>query len=97
MAKEAKACSYLETARNLAPLIGELRGRFDRERQLPPELVDVLGTGGLFGMWLPRALGGPELDPLSFLTVIEELSRLDGSVGWCTGHPRRIRPPRRRT
>ena len=38
-------------------------------------------------MWLPRAIGGAELPPLPFLGVIEELSRQDGSLGWCTVIP----------
>ena len=33
--------------------------------------------------WMCRAYGGPELTSPEFLTVIEELSRADGSVGWC--------------
>lgn len=75
----------LDAARKLEPLVASLRGRLDRERRLPDELVEAIGDAGLFGMWLPRALGGPELPPLPFLAVIEELSRQDGSVGWCTG------------
>jgi indole-3-acetate monooxygenase len=78
---------FLETARSLSPFVATLRERFDRERLLPAELVEMLGEKGFFGMWLPRALGGPELDPLSFLAVIEELARQDGSVGWCTVIP----------
>lgn len=68
-------------------MVQSLRGRFDRERQLPRELVTAVGAAGLFGMWLPRALGGPELNPIDFLSVIEELARLDGSLGWCTVIP----------
>ncbi|MBV8525521.1 MAG: acyl-CoA dehydrogenase family protein [Acetobacteraceae bacterium] len=78
---------FLELARRLSPLVVKLRDRFDRERQLPAELVSELRAAGFFGMWLPRVFGGPELDPFSFLEVIEELSRLDGSVGWCTVIP----------
>jgi alkylation response protein AidB-like acyl-CoA dehydrogenase len=77
----------LQAARQLEPLVRSLRDGFDKARQLPPELVDAIGRAGLFAMWLPRALGGPELPPLSFLEVIEELSRQDGSVGWCTVIP----------
>jgi len=64
-----------------------LRDRFDVDRTLPGELVDAMHAAGLFRMWVPAALGGGELDPLSFLTVIEELARLDGSVGWCAVIP----------
>ena len=52
-------------------------------------------NAGLFGLWLPRALGGPESyrrPSCRLLEVVEELSRQDGSVGWCTaiaaGHSR---------
>jgi alkylation response protein AidB-like acyl-CoA dehydrogenase len=82
----------LDAAGGLAPLVSAVRGRLDAERRLPDELVQAIGDAGLFAMWLPRAIGGPELPPLEFLEVIEELSRQDGSVGWCTaiaaGHGR---------
>jgi alkylation response protein AidB-like acyl-CoA dehydrogenase len=79
--------SLLAAARALEPLVLPARARFDEERQLPASLVQALGKAELFGMWLPRALGGAELPPLEFLAVIEELSRQDGSAGWCTVIP----------
>jgi indole-3-acetate monooxygenase len=78
---------FLAAARRLVPMVVELRDQFDRDRQLPARLVEQLHAAGLFRMWLPRALGGAELPPLPFLTVIEELSRQDGSLGWCTVIP----------
>jgi indole-3-acetate monooxygenase len=81
------AGELLAAARGLAPLVDTLRDRFDQDRTLPPALVDAMHKAGLFRMWVPRAMGGAELDPLSFLTVIEELSRIDGSVGWCAVIP----------
>ena len=83
----ADATALLAAARGLAPLVETLRDRFDQDRGLPDSLVDAMHAAGLFRMWVPRALGGAELDPLSFLTVIEELSRLDGSLGWCAVIP----------
>jgi alkylation response protein AidB-like acyl-CoA dehydrogenase len=79
--------AYLAAARGLAPLVDTLRDRFDLDRTLPPVLVDAMHAAGLFRMWVPQDLGGAELDPLSFLTVIEELARQDGSVGWCAVIP----------
>ncbi len=79
--------NFLAAARGLEPMVQSLRDRFDRDRQLPRELVTAVGAAGIFGMWLPRALGGPELDPIDFLNVIEELARLDGSLGWCAVIP----------
>lgn len=78
---------FLGAAQRLGPSVVELRDQFDRDRQLPPGLVDQLHAANLFRMWLPRAIGGAELPPLEFLAVIEELSRQDGSLGWCTVIP----------
>ena len=38
---------------------------------------------GIFGMSMPHAWGGPELDPLTQFRVLEALAMADGSVGWC--------------
>jgi alkylation response protein AidB-like acyl-CoA dehydrogenase len=84
---EAEAAKYLAAAHGLAPLVEASRDRFDLDRRLPVALVDAMGKAGLFGLWLPRALRGPELPPLSLLTITEELARQDGSVGWCTVIP----------
>ena len=78
---------FLAAARRLEPMVAELRDTFDEDRQLPRTLVDALHAAGLFRLWLPHALGGAELPPLPFLEVIEELSRQDGSLGWCTVIP----------
>jgi indole-3-acetate monooxygenase len=53
-------------------------------RTMPSDLAARVEEAGLFALWLPRALGGLELDPLTIVDVIEELSRADGSAGWTT-------------
>ncbi len=35
-------------------------------------------------MWVPKALGGSELDPVSSLKVIDQLAYADPSTGWVT-------------
>ena len=49
----------LSAGKRLEPLVTALRSRLDRGRRLPDELVQAIGDAGLFGMWLPCALGGP--------------------------------------
>src|SRR4051794_16995776 len=77
---------YLEAIERLAPLIAEHRAAFDCERRLPDAVFNALADAGLFRLWLPRTLGGPELSPADFMTVVEAASALDGSVGWLVGN-----------
>jgi len=53
------------------------------DRRVPADLIEEMRRIGIFSMLLPRALGGTESDPRSFLDAIETLSTGDGSAGWC--------------
>ena len=78
----APAERLLAYVRLLAPLVDAERPGLDAARELSPSLLEALHTAGLFRLWLPRRLGGAELDPVSGLRVIAAVSALDGSVGW---------------
>jgi alkylation response protein AidB-like acyl-CoA dehydrogenase len=82
----------LASARELRPLVDERASAEDEASELAPDVVQALHETGLFGMWIPRSLGGTELDPLRSIEVIEQLSYGDASTGWafmanalCTG------------
>ena len=75
--------SLMETARELRHKLGDYRDQIDRERRLPDALVDAMREAGLFGLWLPKALGGAELGLVDFVRVIEKFAEADGSIGWC--------------
>ena len=79
----ADADSIVASARSLAPLIAESGAAMNAERRLSAPLVDALKTLGAFRMAVPRVYGGLELDPITQVRVVEELSRMNGSVGWC--------------
>lgn len=74
---------YLERARTLLPAIEASADRIERERRLPSSLVDALIEAGLFRMLLPRPLNGAELDPVTFVHVIEAIAGVDASTAWC--------------
>jgi alkylation response protein AidB-like acyl-CoA dehydrogenase len=77
------AADTLAAAIALRPVIRAASSQIEQERRLPPGLVRQLKEAGVFRMTIPRSWGGAELDPLSQLRVLEELSYADGSVGWC--------------
>ena len=81
-APPAPADRLLEYVRLLAPLVEAERPSLDGKRELSPSLLEALHTSGLFRLWLPRRLGGAELDPVSGLRVIAAVAALDGAVGW---------------
>jgi indole-3-acetate monooxygenase len=83
MSPAETAESLLQAARDLAPSIIAARDEIERGRRLPAPLADRLRAEGLFQLWLPRELGGPELHPAEYVSVIEALSIADGAVGWC--------------
>jgi indole-3-acetate monooxygenase len=82
-ATQTAAGSLIEAARALAPKVDAARESIERERALPVDLVEALGTAGAFSLWLPQSFGGSQLDVVDYVRVIEEISRLDGSIGWC--------------
>ena len=73
----------IDAARALAPQIQGFAEEIERSRRLPLPLVEAVAQAGLFRLWVPRALGGEEADPMTLVRVVEEVSRADGSVGWC--------------
>ncbi|HEV7989548.1 MAG TPA: acyl-CoA dehydrogenase family protein [Candidatus Binataceae bacterium] len=78
------ATRALEAARELGPKIRAAADEIEQGRRLPMHLVREMQRAGVFRMAMPRAWGGPELDFLTQLRVIEALSIADASAGWCT-------------
>ncbi len=54
---------------------------WDEAQHFPIELKPKLAALGLLGVIFPEELGGAGLGYVEYATVIEELSRVDGSVG----------------
>jgi len=55
----------------------------DAHGLLAQPVVDALHREGLYGMWVPRSIrGGGELDVVTSLRVIENVSYGDPSAGW---------------
>ncbi|MGE3916230.1 MAG: acyl-CoA dehydrogenase family protein, partial [Hyphomicrobiaceae bacterium] len=79
----SQASDVVAAARRLAPMVRSARDEAEAMRRTPPAVAKALTDAGLYQMFLPRSVGGLELPPLTAFEAIEELSRADGSVGWC--------------
>jgi butyryl-CoA dehydrogenase len=55
--------------------------QWDRDHRFPRELLARLGEVGLLGVCVPEERGGGGADFLSYVLVLEELSRADAGVG----------------
>jgi alkylation response protein AidB-like acyl-CoA dehydrogenase len=68
--------------------------RWDEEQIFPADILPQMGKLGLMGVVFPEELGGAGLTYVDYALVIEELARVDGSVGLivaahtslCTNH-----------
>ncbi len=63
--------------REIAPHVAE----WDRDHHLPIEVVHAMGELGLFGLVVPDEYGGSGADFTSLCVAIEELGRVDQSIG----------------
>ncbi len=76
--------------REVAPHVAE----WDEKSEFPHGVVKKLGEMGLLGVIFPESLGGAGMGYVEYVLAIEELSRVDGSVGiivaahnsLCTNH-----------
>ncbi len=55
--------------------------QYDTERRLPMEIIAQMGEMGLFGLPFPEEHGGQGKDYLSLCLAVEQLSRVDQSIG----------------
>ena len=83
--RDDRSPDYLESAREIAPMLAAAGDEIEERRELPERVVETLIERGFFRMLLPRSLGGAELDPLTYVQVLEEIAKADPSTAWCLG------------
>ncbi|WP_024511031.1 acyl-CoA dehydrogenase family protein [Bradyrhizobium sp. ARR65] len=70
-------------AQALREAVATAADEIERERRLPPPLLDKLHEAGLFRLLLPRSCNGIETDPVTFFHVMETIAQADASTAWC--------------
>ena len=82
MATLTETNTWLEKAGTLAPLIEQYRDESEKQRHMAKPVYEAIRELGLFKLWLPRSLGGEELDFRTVAETIEAIAYMDGSAGW---------------
>jgi butyryl-CoA dehydrogenase len=63
--------------KEIRPVAAEM----DEKCEFPEEVIKKLGELGFMGMMVPEEYGGAGMDAISYAIAIEEISRVDSSVG----------------
>jgi indole-3-acetate monooxygenase len=75
--------SVIARAEAVLPAIAAASDEIERQRRLPPAVLDKLHEAQLFRLLLPRSSNGLETDPVTFFHVIETIAQADASTAWC--------------
>jgi indole-3-acetate monooxygenase len=84
--QEAIVPGYTEISENIRRIEPAIRAgvaQMEEQRRLPEALVAELRAAGAFRLAMPAEWGGPDLTPVQQTRIIEQISRIDASVGWC--------------
>jgi indole-3-acetate monooxygenase len=80
---EGRRVDPIAAVDSLTPMIRAACADIDKTRAVPAAVSSALQDVGVFRLLSPREIGGAEVDPVTFLKVVEAASYADGSVGWC--------------
>ena len=72
----------VRAAAALRSVIRDHHDEIEREQRLPKDLVEQFHRAGFYSLVMPRAMGGLQADPLTYVRVVELLAEAAGSVGW---------------
>jgi alkylation response protein AidB-like acyl-CoA dehydrogenase len=61
----------------IKPLVAE----YDEKEEMPLDIIKELGEMGFLGITIPEEYGGAGMSTMEYATIVEELSRVDPSIG----------------
>ena len=82
-AREEKLQSLLAAVKSVSETVAAAADEAEAIKTLPKATIDAVDDAGLLRLKLPEIFGGVEADPITQTEVIEALSYVDASAGWC--------------
>jgi alkylation response protein AidB-like acyl-CoA dehydrogenase len=80
------AQKWVDVARSLAPLVESEIPQANEDKIITAKVVQAWKDAGLYGVMLPKSLGGAGVDAVTYIQIAEEISRQDASAGWVYGN-----------
>lgn len=80
-----ESLDVLERARCVSRMLDQAAPRIEAASALPDDVLAALHEAGMFRLLIPRALGGEELDLVTYASVMEIIAAGDASTAWCMG------------
>ena len=77
-----RSVTVLARIAEVTPILDRTAAQSERLRTLCPEAVDALHDAGLFGLWVPEAVGGFDVDLVTQVDALVEIARADMSACW---------------
>jgi alkylation response protein AidB-like acyl-CoA dehydrogenase len=74
--------SLLNRVLEIEPIIRRYAAAAENDCKLAAPVAKAMQEAGLYRLWQPKAFGGFEVEPVTGLRVIEEISRIDSAAGW---------------
>jgi alkylation response protein AidB-like acyl-CoA dehydrogenase len=75
----------IDRARDAVPVIAAAADEIEARSELPGHVVDALHERALFRALLPRDFGGDEIEPMTYVQMVEAIATADASTAWCIG------------
>ena len=73
----------MQAVEDVRPILEDGASEGEETATLPKASADALYESGLFRLKLPHVLGGAEADLVTQLDVLEAVSEIEPSAGWC--------------
>ncbi len=73
---------WVDVARSLAPLVESEVLQANKDSIITPKVVQAWKDAGLYGVLLPKHLGGGGVDDVTYIAIAEEIARQDAAAGW---------------